>query len=375
MAPLDVLIVGGGPAGATAAILLARAGRSVAVLEKARFPRRKVCGEFVAPHAVQLLQELGFENPGKVEIRRIALWAGNSIVGAALPPPYARTIAREELDQLLLERAAACGARVFQPAAALRLERTATGIACIARPSLEIEARAIIAAHGSWEAGSLPTQPRHLPPQAADLLAFKAHFRGCGAPTGTIALVPFPGGYAGVVEIGGGRATFACCIRRERLEELRTAGLPAGESAFRYALSMSRGMREAFDAAVREGPWLASGPLRPGARPLYRDGIFAVGNAAGEVHPVIGEGIAIAMSSARALCQPLIAALEAGYPPAAQAAVAREYERRWQRIFRRRHWSSACFARLAMRPAAAAWANLALRRTPSLLTLAARLSS
>jgi flavin-dependent dehydrogenase len=292
-----------------------------------------------------------------------------------LPPPYARTIAREELDQLLLERAAACGAQVFQPATALRLERTPSGIACIARPSLEIEGRAIIAAHGFWEAGSLPTQPRHLAPQGADLLAFKAHFRGCGAAPGTIALVPFPGGYAGVVEIGGGRTTFACCIRRGRLEELRAAGLPAGESTFRYALSMSRGMREAFEGAVREGPWLASGPLRPGARPLYRDGVFAVGNAAGEVHPVIGEGIAIAMSSARALCQPLIAALEEGYTPAAQAALAREYERRWRRIFRRRHWSSACFARLAMRPSAAAWANLALRRTPSLLTLAARLSS
>jgi len=375
MPPLDVLIVGGGPAGATAAILLARAGRSVAVLEKARFPRRKVCGEFVAPHAVELLQELGLENPGTVEIRRIALWAGNSIVGAPLPPPYARTIAREELDQRLLERAAACGAQVFQPAAALRLERTATGIACIARPSLEIEARAIIAAHGSWEPGSLPTQPRHGPPQGTDLLAFKAHFRGCGLPRGTIALVPFPGGYAGVVEIGGGRATFACCIRRDRLEGLRTAGLPAGDCALRYASRMSRGMRDAFEGAVRAGPWLASGPLRPGARPLYRDGVFAVGNAAGEVHPVIGEGIAIALSSARALCQPLVAALEAGYPPAAQAAVAREYERRWRRLFRRRHWSSACFARLAMRPSAAAWANLALRRRPSLLTLAARLSS
>jgi menaquinone-9 beta-reductase len=342
MASFDALVIGGGPAGATAALLLARAGRSVAVIEKSAFPRRKVCGEYVAAPAASFLRSLGLSlDP---EIHSIALWAGERVIEAPLPAPYASTLAREDLDTQLLELAARAGAVVFQPLKAVSLTRTATGFLCN-----NLQARTVVAAHGSWEPGHLPTQQPRAAPKPADLLAFKAHFRGAALTSDTIALAPFPGGYGGVLMLGDGRATYACCLRRDALDALRRPGLSAGESVFRHALHASAGLRAAFTAARRDGAWLASGPLRAGVRSPYRDGIFAVGNAAGEVHPIVGQGISLAVASAALLSRTLDSP--------------REYARQCRALYARGLWPSALIARLV--PHA---------RMPWLLSLGARLT-
>lgn len=346
---VDVLIAGGGPAGATAALLLARAGHSVVVLEKARFPRRKVCGEFIAASGLEFLRGLGLgselDQAAGPEVRTIALWAGDRAFAARMPAwraraPYPRAIAREVLDTLLLEQARRHGARVIHA------------------PDEALDARVWIDARGSWRKG----------PGASDLLGFKAHFLDAQLPAGTIALIPFAGGYAGLVDSGGGRATLACCVRRSALEAIRPRGEPAGDSLLAHMLTSSRVLADALSGARREGSWLGAGPLRPGIRSLYRDGWFAIGNAAGEAHPIVGEGIAMAMRSAALLCGPLSAALKSTYSP---AAVARAYTLAWWRTFAFRVQASRVFGRLAMRPQLS---EGFLRSAPGLLTVAAALS-
>ncbi|HSJ96548.1 MAG TPA: FAD-dependent monooxygenase, partial [Myxococcota bacterium] len=115
-----------------AALLLARAGRSVVLLEKASFPRRKVCGEFIAAAGLHLLSRLGLGERvaalGGPAVQRIALWTATAEHEAAMPPlsaatPFPCALEREALDELLLQHAERCGALVMQPCSALSLAR------------------------------------------------------------------------------------------------------------------------------------------------------------------------------------------------------------------------------------------------------------
>ena len=113
-------------------------------------------------------------------------------------------------------------------------------------------------------------------------------------------LLAFPGGYGGMVHSDSGRVSLSCCIRRDVLQALRTGGEPrsAAEAVFQHIRESCAGVRRSLERAVLDGAWLAAGPIAPGIRTRYADGIFRVGNAAGEAHPIVAEGISMAMQSA-----------------------------------------------------------------------------
>lgn len=394
-AAVDALIVGAGPAGSAAAILLARAGWSVVLVEKERFPRRKVCGECVAPSNLPLLDSLGvgvrFEEAAGPPLRRVAFMYAGRVVEADMPAPtdrrcrWGRALGRETLDTLLLDQARAAGAEVLQPWCVQSIDGAPGGWHCRIR-SMEsdratlVGARLTIDAHGSWEA--LPSERREArrAPRASDLLAFKANFQGASLAEGTLPVLGFRGGYGGMVVADGGMTTVACCIRRDRLEACRAAspGLRAGEAVEALLERECRGVRQALQGATRAGPWLAAGPLRPGVRVRAGAGPLRIGNAAGEAHPIIGEGMSMALQSAWLLCSELIAAGRPDGSPtgtAGQRRTAQRYVAQWRRQFQPRLLFAAAFARLAMHPAPSA-ALVGLSRTwPGMLTVGARIKT
>ena len=179
-----------------------------------------------------------------------------------------------------------------------------------------------------------------------------------------------------MVRTEGGRTTLSCCIERRWLEALRTQhpALPAGAAVLEHVMASCDGVGRALDGAVQDGPWLAAGPIRPGIRPRYEGGIFRVGNCAGEAHPIVAEGISMAIQSGGLLGSLLVASNARNRDRLAVDAVGADYSTRWKRFFAPRIRAAAGFAALAKAPGIIAFARPALRRFPGLLTVGANLS-
>jgi flavin-dependent dehydrogenase len=376
----DAVVIGGGPAGSTTALLLARAGWSVAVVERARFPRRKVCGEFLSAANLPLLRHLGvaddFLDLAGPEVKRVAVFARDRRIVADMPRlrgekhGWGRALGREQLDTLLLKRAARAGAAIFQPWTVSRVQKgsaqhpTSVQLVCgTTRREMELSARVLVDAHGSWD----PADRR--PPHAADLFGFKAHLRESALTPGLMPLLAFPGGYGGMVHSDHARVSLSCCVRRDTLEQTRrlAPSVSAGEAVMAHILATCPAARPALRGAVVESGWRSAGPIQPGIRATHRDGVFFVGNAAGEAHPVVAEGISMAMQAGMSLANALLSTEDLRQARDAYAAD-------WRRLFAWRIRAAAVIAQWAMRPAAVAVTLPLLGAFPRMLTEGARTS-
>jgi flavin-dependent dehydrogenase len=386
----DALIIGGGPGGSTAARLLAKAGWSVAVIEKALFPRRKVCGEYLSPTNYPLLSELGilrdFLQSAGPEVHRLELELKSTTITSMMPRPkrvhlsWGRALRRDALDTLLLKSAAEAGAQVWQPWSVIDLQKSGGRfitevISKKSKATAEIESRIVIAAHGSSGVGPLPTQPDRRPARNSDLFAFKAYFVAAALPSDVMSMSVFPGGYTGMVTTDGGLLSFSFCIRRDYLETLRrkSPGVKPGKVAQEHILKSCPRINYVLSPASLRDDWLSTGPIRSAIRNRYEDGIFFIGNAAGEAHPLVANGISMAMQSAWLLSQSLGERQARSLTNSDLQKMGRVYNHTWLRAFKLRIWAGEALARLALAPQAHTFLLPLVRAFPRFLTIGARM--
>ena len=385
----DAIIIGGGPAGSTTALMLARAGWAAALIEKSHFPRPKVCGEFISASTFPLLAEFGLlEDVRQLagpEIRHVGIFFGESVSTSDMPAvsgrfgKWGRALGREHFDLLMLQAAVRAGADLWQPFRATDIEALTQGWRCdvshaaTGAGGVSLFASIIVVANGSWERS--PWLPDCAAPhKASDLLAFKAHFEGAELAPDLMPLLVFPGGYGGMVWSDAERVSLSCCISRKTLNQCRKSEERAGDAVLRHLLNSCGPMANTLKRAKLQDVWLSAGPIRPGIRTGFARGLFRVGNAAGEAHPIIAEGISMAVQSAWLLCRSLNSEQDSLHHASILAKVGRVYSASWRAHFASRIHAAAVFAHTLKRPESATLALALPKRFPALLTFCAALS-
>jgi menaquinone-9 beta-reductase len=323
----DVVVVGGGPAGSATAARLARRGHDVLLLDRARFPRPKPCGECVNPGAVRALAALGvLDRVLAAGVSWLAGWRvhpshGPMFEGSFPEDAPGLALPRAVLDEVLLEHARGCGAEVRLGLRVSDLLRDGTRVTGVRTTAGAIRARLVVGADGLRSVVVRRLGLIKRPPRLRKL-ALAAHVRGVGGLDGRGAMYVFPHGCIGVADVGDGTANVV--VVAHGAEAARVAGDRTGY--------FDRALRslDLLAAARRTDRVLATGPFDWPTTRAVADGALLVGDAAGYYDPFTGQGIFRALRGAELAAAAADEALRRGDLSAAAFA---PYERARRRAF------------------------------------------
>lgn len=323
----DVVVAGGGPAGSACALLLARAGLDVTLVERAAFPRRKVCGEYLNAGAVAALGRLGVLE----EVRQHAY----PLHGVRLVPPGAPAVElpfihgalaceRATLDDLLLRAAIDAGATVVRG----RVEDLVRDGGRIEGLSVRDDDGRPFAVHARWTigadgCGSVVARRAGLTRAAwsAPRFAVGGHYAGFGDLGGCVEMYVGGGAYFALNPLSPDLTNVMVVVPKTALAQW--SGF-VDEGVAGKAAQLGRGHRS-FAHAQRVGPRAAAGPLAHRVCAPIADGLVLIGDAAGFLNPFTGQGVYLALTSAEAAAQAIVAAAaDRSRATSAFAAYARE---------------------------------------------------
>jgi flavin-dependent dehydrogenase len=380
----DVIVVGGGPAGAALAIRLAAAGARVLVAEQKRFPRAKLCGEFISPECRAHFAALGvldaitaaggarvvttdFYTHGGRKVSVPSAWFGPRGDGAQTDAGGAALgLSRAEMDARLLARARALGVTVWEETTACGLVYEA-GRVCgveLLRGRERVAVRAAVTADATGRTRALARRVERArvlddddaggraelnghTRQRARLVAFKAHLANVELAEGACEIYFYRGGYGGLSRVEGGLSNL-CFIAAAR--DVRALGGDA-ERVMREVVMTNRRAAKVLAGGRVRSEWLAVALESFGRWPLVPcAGLLTVGDAAAFIDPFTGSGMLMALEGGAVAAAAVARALPGLRAGASFAALAADYRAGYRARFAARLRVCALLRRAAFAP-------------------------
>ncbi len=366
----DVIIAGAGPAGSSAAIHLAMAGVRVLLVEQKKFPRAKLCGEFISPECLKHFESLGVIDSmlaaGGVALHRTVFYArsGRSV---DVPSSWFDTqrsalgLSRAEMDQQLLARARQSGVTVLEETQATGLLSDAGRVHGLEIKSPggsgEVTASLVIDATGRTRALEHHLGAVNLGRTAgartrrrASLVAFKAHLRNASTLPGTCEIYFYPGGYGGLSGVENGLSNLCFIVAAK---DVRACQADPARAMRELVTKNSRAAQSLAEAQV-EGQWLAVALGEFGRRePTPAPGLLTIGDAAAFIDPFTGSGMLMALEGGALAASVILRHLPDLQPGDLYNSLEADYTHRYWQQFGSRLRVCALLRRAAFIPALA----------------------
>ena len=311
--PYDVIVVGAGPAGSVMAWALAREGVRVVILERARFPREKVCGDYIEPAGLRILAAMGalerIDDPAPLPIDATRVYCGPHLAyRGEIPyypaehglPTHGRVVPRHELDLRLLERARAAGAETFEDCQVMDVVREGGTMAVTARlgnGERAFRAPLVVGADGTESIVGRRLGLRHTDKRTIGL-SQRAYVEGVTVEGGEATvwfdddLTP---GYGWMFPMPGGRANIGVGLGSEACER---HGLSPPKSFAALVRKLRLAHEGCADIRLTSRPLGGVVKTYGGIDANHFDGGLLIGDAGSFVDPMTGEGITQGMESA-----------------------------------------------------------------------------